>query len=420
MKRIYAIILIFIFLFSFLQIPLFGQTILPDSGKNEFKIQVGKDTPDYTKAYKILIKQVEENPENAELRYFLGYTIDRLNSNDGNGMPDSKKEMSIRASEQFETVNKLQPIYKGEILILDPYSKLTAIWGSLAGAYLGRALIDSAKWAFEEGKRRGAFSEPILEFNRQLLSSCSKNAILISSGDNITFPIWYLQTIEQYRADIIVVDGSLTNAIWYPKYLKREKNLKMNFSEATLDTLQYLQWEAKTVNIINLTDTSQQLSWVLRPTYWGNYILRGDWILLDIFQQNFFNRPVFFSTPSDSTFNLHLTSHLTNEGLVDRVSYQVVDNGKSEISENLHNYNLEKIRIDDVIKSPDAISILNGFRWAYLRSVYQLINIGNKDRAKNVLRMMIEKIPANKLPFASGEMEEYVQHLSQQLNNNLR
>lgn len=67
-----------------------------------------------------MTNQVSLNPKNAELRYFLGYAIDRLNADDGKGMYKLKKEMSIRASEQFEVVNKLEPIYKGEKIFIRP------------------------------------------------------------------------------------------------------------------------------------------------------------------------------------------------------------------------------------------------------------------------------------------------------------
>src|SRR6185295_9169568 len=100
---------------------------------------------------------------------------DRLNSSDAVTMIMSSKVMTVKASEQFEEVNRLQPDYRGELAILDPYAKLASIWGSLAMAYLYRNQPDSARWAFKEGKKRGGFIEPILEFNRQLLNSCDPN-----------------------------------------------------------------------------------------------------------------------------------------------------------------------------------------------------------------------------------------------------
>lgn len=420
MRILTTIISLFISTICFSQVTTAVEKVIVDSGKYEFKLQAKKNTGDYSKAYRILRNQVKLNPKNAEYRYFLGYTIDRLNANDGKGMSQLKKEMTIKASEQFEEVNKLEPVYKGELFILDPYAKLTSIWGSLAEAYLNRKLADSAKWAFSEGKKRGGFIDPVLEFNRQLLSSCDKNAILVTYGDNITIPIWYLQTIENYRTDITVVDANLINTIWYPKYLKTERNLKMSFSNAVIDTIEYKKWQSQQVTVINPFDTTQVFSWELRPTYMDNYILKGDRILLDIFQQNYFSRPIYFNNNSDSSYNLFLSPYLVDEGLVNRVTTKIFDYKTDvvTISKNIYNYNIEKIIKEDISKSRDAAILLNGFRWAYFNNVYNLAIQGKYDKAKELIKRMADEFPKDKLPFTSEEVEKYFADFFQQMDKN--
>jgi hypothetical protein len=268
MKAFIVILSLLIPSLCFSQVAPIAQTVAADSGKYEFIRQSKLDSPDYFIPLRILANQVKQNPKNAELRYFLGYTLDRLHAYDGRDMYQLNKEMTIATSEQFEEVNRLEPVYKGELIVLDPYSKLSSIWGSLAQAYLNRGLTDSAKWAFSEGKRRGGFIEPILAFGRQLLNSCSKNAILVTSGDNITIPAWYLQTMENCRTDITVVDASLINTGWYPQYLKDRRNLKMSLSDAEIDTIEYMQWKPQIESVINPKDATQKFSWELRPTYW--------------------------------------------------------------------------------------------------------------------------------------------------------
>lgn len=54
------------------------------------------------------------------------------------------------------------------------------------------------------------------------LDSCQENAIMFTIGDNDTFPLWYMQEVENYRTDIKLINTSLFATDWYIDQQKRK------------------------------------------------------------------------------------------------------------------------------------------------------------------------------------------------------
>ncbi|MCB0460584.1 MAG: hypothetical protein KDC74_11300, partial [Flavobacteriaceae bacterium] len=54
------------------------------------------------------------------------------------------------------------------------------------------------------------------------LDSCQENAIMFTIGDNDTFPLWYMQEVEEYRTDLKLVNTSLFATDWYIDQQKRK------------------------------------------------------------------------------------------------------------------------------------------------------------------------------------------------------
>ena len=117
---------------------------------------------------------------------------------------------------------------------LDP--SYTAPWFALAINYMESGEQEKMNVALRKILEAGAIADEVMDFSYNMLAGLEKNAILVTNGDNDTYPVWILTRIVGYRPDVHLVNMSLLNADWYPHALDTQGVPNM-ISTKSLDSL---------------------------------------------------------------------------------------------------------------------------------------------------------------------------------------
>jgi len=361
----------------------------------------------YSGIASLLTEVVKLAPDNAEARYFLAYTYSRINSYDAESLINVSLDLTLKSSEQLEKVNKLTPRYTGEIIALDPYVKISAEWGSMAMRFLYNNKRDSAVWAFKEGQKRGGYSKYVLELNKKVLDACSKNAILMTCGDNSTMPLWFLQVVDGYRKDVAVVDADMLNSTWYPSYLSKNDIVKFDMPQQDTDTVSHIVW---TDSLITIGD----FAWTVKPTYYDYYLLRGDRLFLSILKQNKFKKDIYFTIGYVDRLKLGLNDYISPMVVVDKF----VAKGKTEAVYANYKKSIEStLSLSRYlnINSTDEIRLFGFFRFILLQRISYYMDMGDMEKAKELLSIHDKYAQEEKLPYKSDYENRLIKYFRHRL-----
>ncbi|WP_129718146.1 DUF2723 domain-containing protein [Pedobacter sp. SYP-B3415] len=246
------------------------------------------------------------------------------------------------------------------------------------------------------------------------LQSCAPNAIIFTYGDNDTYPLWYIQEVENVRPDVRIVNLSLFDTDWYINGMKQKQNesaplpismkeeqyvqgnrdvmyyqdYKIAQSQELKDVVDFLLSDAEEAKI-SLQDGSKtnfiptkkfkitvnpeeviasgtvpasqrdriapEIDW----TFNKNYVTKGSLAMFDILAHNKWKRPIYFATTVPSEQFNGLDNYLYNEGLALRLMPFKPDTAAAERGE---------------LVNTDAMynHVMNKFRWGNMTTAKYL------------------------------------------------
>lgn len=310
----------------------------------------------------------------------------------------------------------------------------------------GPTLMATAGW--DDHNRSNRFFS--VDSGKNYLSSCDKNAILYTGGDNDTFMLWYAQEVEGHRPDVRVVVFSYYNTDWYIEQSMMRINqsepfkytltldhyrqggpndvlyytdlkipsidlnqfldlLKKNYSQLRYDrnnivpsklfTLEVNKEDVIAKGIIpkgmeNLVVDQMKIR--LR----GNVLEKKDLAFLDVLATNNWERPLYLNNTSLSQLNLDLREYVVQEGNAYRVlpvknnrkDRENLVNTESSYDKMINQFGYRGLDNPDLYYNEDYKGFVQNHRGSLNSLAEALLDEGDTVRAKKVLMFNLEKI----------------------------
>ena len=206
---------------------------------------------------------------------------------------------------------------------------------TLASPVLAIALIPLlANWT----QASRALQTDTRDFAHDLLNSVEPYGILVTVGDNDTFPLWYAQEVEGIRKDVVVANTSLLNTDWYTRQLVRRPVYAYDAAKGPA-IYRGREWKRPTGSPLKMTPEQADLVPLFQelpgpqtfragtieatvdPQALQNGVLeRADHFVLQMIRDSYGERPMYFSSTSGGyARQLGLGNYLLTQGLARRV-----------------------------------------------------------------------------------------------------
>jgi hypothetical protein len=193
------------------------------------------------------------------------------------------------------------------------------------------------------------------DYAYNILQSVDKDAILITNGDNDTFPLWCLQAVYGVRQDVRIINLSLAQIDWYNLQLRNERpygalTVPMTYTDEQLknDNMMKMQsrgWDEKKKLYLDIPLSAYPDSLKNKPnlpdkieytvaatirqqqgkqTY--GFLKINDYIVMDMLKANKWQRPVYFSVTVTEENYVGLGDYMLMQGMALKiVPYKTTD-----------------------------------------------------------------------------------------------
>jgi hypothetical protein len=233
----------------------------------------------------------------------------------------------------------------GLVFVWQSVAEAIGQWGRLASRrnllalpVFGLALVPLFANGYSASRRGDTFAR---DWAADMLNSVEPYGILITNGDNDTFPLWYAQEVEGIRKDVTVAVTSYLRTDWYARQLVRRPVYEYD-AEHGPAVYRGRVWPKPTSPVLSLTldELDAVPDYIPLPTprrfkhgdidtiVPAGPLLRDQILVLQFIKDSFPTRPLYFSTGSYER-SLGLGDYVASQGMLTRLFPQRITESRT-------------------------------------------------------------------------------------------
>jgi len=333
---------------------------------------------------------------------------------------------------------------------------------SIVGLLAGPVILGTQNWNDHDRSNRYIARDLGYDY----LNSCRKDAILFTTADNDTYPLWFGQEVEGFRRDVRQVLQPYLSANWYINQQRRDKpenaGLPLSLPESafTEGKREYVPVIDRVKEVVNLKDimdfvasdndktriprqdrtmidyipakqfsvpvdtiaaykdlpVPEEMKGKKKPlsiqgTFKKSYLLKSDLIIMDVIAQNNWKRPIYFLNPQTAD-QMGLGDYLLPEGLGYRLVPYKVPNGFTAYKYNDSLFmnafrwgNIQDPKVYAGWTIRRTVGLVLRVRDDYNQIASSYISKGDSTKARQVLDRSFELFPNEQLPYGLYAMQ---------------
>ena len=275
------------------------------------------------------------------------------------------------------------------------YASLMAVLSAIACLLVP---IQMASQTWDDHDRSGRYT--CRDFGANYLNSMQREGhpIILTNGDNDTFPLWYNHEVEGVRTDTRVVNMEYLQTDWYIDQMKRQAYdspplpISLSHEDYKEGRMEYVPIDTDSIAIGPATISLKG----------KQGLFKNELMVLDMLLQANWERPVYMSISMGSDILPFLRDHLILEGLAYRISptatTQRID--VERLYDNImHRFRYGGLSTKGIYVDEDVKRMANTHQLIMGVLIDSLLQRGDLKRAVNVCHKWQKEMPQENVPY---------------------